>query len=92
MGEADGVVVEWGAEGGAAAELPEAAEEPGGVVEFFVAIFAGDGAGDAALFYVGDEDVGGVDRNFEDGGEGVALPGHHEPEGVGVRGFEGGLD
>ena len=30
FGKADGVVVERGAEGGAAAELPEAAEEPVG--------------------------------------------------------------
>ncbi len=81
-GEADGVVVEWGAEGGAAAELPEAAEEPVGAAELLVAIRAGD----AALLDVGDEDVAGVE-GFEDGGERVVLPGHHEPEGVGVSGL-----
>ena len=86
-GEADGVVVEGGTEGGAAAEFPEAAEEPVGAVELLVAVVAGD----AALFDVGDEDVAGVEGR-DDGGEWVFLPGHHEPEGVGVSGFEGSLD
>ena len=86
-GEADGVVVERGAESGAAAELPEASEEPVGAVELLVAI----GARVAALLDVGDEDAGGVDGG-DDGGEWVILPGHHEPEGVGMGGFQCGLD
>ena len=87
VGEADGVVVERGSEGGAAAKLPEAAVEPGSVVELLIAVVAGD----AALFDVGDEEVVGVEC-VDEGGEGVVLPGHEEPGGVGVGGEEGGLD
>ncbi len=86
-GEADGVVVERGAEGGAAAELPEAAEKPVGAVELLVTI----GERGAALHDVGDEEVVGVD-GFEERGEWIVLPGHEEPRRVGVSGEEGGLD
>jgi len=87
LGEADGVIVERGAEGGAAAELPETSEEPVGSVELLVAI----GAGDTTLFNVGDEEVRIVD-GVDEGGKRVVLPGHEEPGGVGMSGEESGLN
>lgn len=82
--EANRVVVEWSSHGGAAAELPESAEEPWCTVKLAVSIIARN----ASLFDVCDEYVACVE-SLNQGGYGIALPCHHQPERSGVGFFKG---
>ena len=66
---------------------PKGRRRANGRREVLFAGFAGDAAGSMSAI----EDLGAFDGGDE-GGLGVVLPGHHEPEGVRVGGVEGLLD